>query len=289
MTTHEGPKNFELHGRSSVQFGEFRIGQHVIEDIAGVNGSVLAELSKVFDAQSESGGWTVEELGALIGKIGPAKTLQDNIPAISAVLPEADGKQLAIEWVKSTGLLEPVFRNFDNPQEALPGQFETAVITGGVRNWMMRRAKLLVETSEQTAVSEVLLVAGARQMGVSEGSDVTEGDTEATYMARVIRPMLEDAGLSVRMCTPETTNGEEIAAIVAQEVGAGNILVICNAGNWVQNGGQIRRAIGSDSVFVVSDKFPIAENNEPPSVAQNPFTALGIIARNLKELKTHQK
>lgn len=295
MANHEiskqGPQDFEVEADRGVKFGEFTVGDD-IRQIAGIKGSLLKELAEIFEGRPYEGDWTVDELGKLIGVVGSAKTLQDNIPAIKGLLPGEDGKKIAIEWVKQSGLLDPVFRNFENPHQALPEQFDTVVITGGVRNWMMRRAQLLIETAgtqESNWAKEVLLVAGTRQMKTVEGPDVIEDDTEATYMARVIVPMLEEAGLTVRLNTPDTASGNEIAKVVAEEVGGGNVLVACNAGNWVQNGGQIRRAMGGSQnrLFVVSDSFPVAENDEPPAVAQNPLTAVGIIARNLQELQRH--
>jgi hypothetical protein len=287
------PRGHEFDPTKLVEFNSFEIGEHDITQISGVEGkAILPQLAEIFGADPESGEWTVEELGKLISVIGQAKTLQDNIPAVSEVLPGRSGKELAIAWVKATGLLQPTFRNFENPDEQLPQNFDSAVVTGGVRNWMMRRANVLIaQTVDQTRVGEVVLVAGTRPMASGEGTDVVEGDTEATYMERVIQPLLEEAGLTVRLVTPDTSVGDEIAQVVAGEVAESeSVLVVCNAGNWIQNGGQIRRAIGGsdNKVFVVSDGFPVAENDEKPAVAQNPLTAIGIIARNLQELQRHR-
>lgn len=289
-----GPKNHELDPTQRVDFSQFTIGEHDITQLAGANGEpILPQLAEVFNTATESGEWTVDELGKLIAAIGPAKTLQDNIPAVGELLPGAGGKELAIEWVENSGLLAPVFRNFENPNELMPDFFDTAVITGGVRNWMVRRAQLLAELVESGQIKEfgeTLLVAGNREMKIAEGPDVIEGDTEASFMERVIKPMLEEAHLDVRISKPDTANGEEIAQVVATEASDGTVLVVCNAGNWVQNGGQIRRAIGGDAnrVYVVSDSFPVATNDEPPATHQNPLTAVGIIARNLQELQRHR-
>lgn len=273
-----------------IQFAEFDITQHTIDQIAGINGPIVDELAVAFGVEKPRTGWDVTSLKELITIIGPAKTLQDNIPAIEALLPEADDKQIAIEWIEQSGLLDAVFRNFDSPEQMLPRNFDTAVITGGVRNWMMRRAQVLIDTIQNgTTVSEIKLVAGTRQMRTAEGDDVIEGDTEASYMQRVIKPLLEaEVECRVAVVSTDTDKGNEIAEVVANETqDAASVLVACNAGNWIQNGGQIRRAIGDDRVFVVSNPFPIAKNNEPPALGQNYLTALGIIARNLQELARH--
>ena len=290
QNNHEQAPFHETDPTKLIPFNSFDINRHRIEQIAGIDGPIVDELAKVFGVEKPENGWDVASLGELISIVGPAKTLQDNIPAMEEILPGVDGKRFAIEWVKQSGLLEPAFRNYENPDRLVPHLFETAVITGGVRNWMMRRAKVLIETLQNgTEILEVNLVAGMREMRTAEGSDVLEGDTEASYMERVIKPLIESStNVTVDLSTPETTSGNEISAEVAKITkGAESVLVACNAGNWIQNAGQIRRAMDEDKnkVFVVSDTFPVAENDEPPAEAQNPLTAVGIIGRNLQELK----
>lgn len=297
MTQHEsykeGPTNFEQDPVAHVKFNEYAIGLHAVGNVAGIRAPIVDELSEVFAIEPGEEGWTTDNLGSLIAKIGPAKTLQDNIQATEEVLSISDGKDVAIAWVEASGLLEAVARNFEDPSAEMPTNFDSVVISGGVRNWMMRRANLLKEMIDQnTTVNEVVLAAGTRAMKTTEGPDVQEGDTEATYLEREIKPMLESVGLNVAMLAPDTEIGDEVASAVAEYVKAAQaVLVVCSAGNWIQNGGQIRRAIGGDinKVYVASDTFPVAKNDELPATHQNPFTALGIIARNLQELQRHAK
>lgn len=283
----EGPENQEFDPAISKKFGEISFGIDGPSIVAGTDGPLVDEMAAVFAAETTKDyEWNVDSLGDLIGAVGPAKTLQDNIPALAEQL-GMDGKELAIQWVEDSGLLEPVYRNFSNPEAAVPTTYDVAVITGGVRNWMQRRSVVLAETLEQTGtnVDTVLLAAGNRLMGPQEGDDLEEGDTEASYMKRVIAPQLEAAGLQVELLTPDTKDGNELAAQIAERIAGKQALLACNAGNWIQNGGQIARASGEpQNLTVVSDAFPVAKNNETPAVAQNPLTAVGIMARNLQEI-----
>lgn len=133
---------------------------------------------------------SVESLGGLIRVVGPAKLLQENIAGVQAALGTTeDAVSLAKDWVNRSGLLLPVDRSFVNPNVVIGSELGTAVITGGVRNWMMRRSLLLESiVLAAGAPARALLVAGNRIMGASEGDDVEGGMKESDYMNQVYPP-----------------------------------------------------------------------------------------------------
>jgi hypothetical protein len=100
-------------------------------------------------------------------------------------------------------------------------------------------------------------------------------------------PLLEAEGINCKTIFRDTESGSELADAIVRQLGPGNLLIICNAGNWIKNGGQIRRADKSQQlkIFVVSDSIPLAKNGEPPETHQNPLTAINQLARNLQELR----
>jgi hypothetical protein len=286
---------YNQNPRELIKFADYNIGINQIDEIRGIEDSLLDEISRVVGLAEPENGWNIDSLGELIGAIGKDKDLQNNIPEVEALMPGADGKEIAISFVEQSGLLEPVRRNFYNPQMEMPSEFDSGLVTGGVRNWMMRRANQLIKeiTENQVNLSQVVLASGQRPMGTKEGPDVIEGDTESSYMERVIKPKFDELGVDVKIVAPETKDGNELAQEIANSLaGSESILLACNAGNWVQNGGQIARAVGperANSIYVSGDEFPVAKNNEPPATHQNPLTALGVIARNLQEFKRHER
>lgn len=277
----------------SKNFSNFTLG----DSVYGIGDNVLQEIATAFeyDLTAEP---SVDNLGGLIGVVGPAKELQENIGEVQRRLgTNGDSLSLATDWVERSGLLIPVARSFTTPEYGIEDTiFDVAVITGGVRNWMMRRANRLVE--EKDKVSDVCLVAGNRVMKTSEGEDVKEGMTESDYMKDVISEVLKAAGLSVEIVRVESSVGNEVMARVAHEISStSTVLVSSNAGAWVQNSGQLRRALRDrhgnfdeegDRLFVISDEFSLGTGKEPVATHQNPYSALGQITRNAQEIVRHQ-
>ncbi len=264
----------------------YEIGSGVVPEIAQAFGHTLAT------QQYE------QDLGELIGVVGPAKELQENIGLVQERLGKDNrAVDIARGWVERSGLLTAVDRPYLHAGE-LPETYEIAVITGGVRNWMQRRANVLDNVSDAN-VNKVLLAAGNRTMKPVEGEDVEEGMTEADYMENVIAQPMADKGYGVDMLRVDSAIGNEVALAVAEYLGrlaGAKLLVLTNAGNWVQNAGQLRRAIRKEDsafdehgnqLFVVSDTFPLGTGVEPISTHQNPFSALGIILKNAQELVRH--
>jgi hypothetical protein len=271
-------------------------GDGVIEEIAAAFGHELTDTPNV------------DNLGELIGKVGPAKELQENIGRVQEVLgTDEDAVTIARGWVERSGLLVPVQRSYVR-DEAFSERVDWAIITGGVRNWMARRAFRLVELNDEVGVTEALLLAGNRPMKTTEGPDVEEGMTEADYMAEVILPNLtasgDARGIPTTLITADTGVGDEVMEKGAKEIARhgfadfdlenDRVAVVSNAGAWVQNAGQFRRAIkmavdphydrDGDRLFAVSDDFQLGTGTEPTSTHQNPFSATGQIVRNAQEL-----
>jgi hypothetical protein len=244
----------------------------------------------------------VNNLGGLISKVGPAKELRENIGRVQDVLgTDADALTIARGWAERSGLLIPVERLYLLNEGPANEGIDLAIISGGVRNWMLRRAMRLVALGAYRPIGAVLLAAGQRPMKTSEGPDVEEGMTEADYMRDVIAQEIGAIGTAVEVLSVATEDADNVMRAAANKahemVGLSYgtyISVVSNAGAWVQNAGQFLRAAMSsqrafnnwgDQLEVVSDAFPLGETGEEPtSTHQNPFSAAGQIARNLQEL-----
>lgn len=141
-------------------------------------------------------------------------------------------------------------------------------------------------------------------MKPGEGPDVEDGMTEADYMREVVLPSLLGKGFTAKVVEVDSGIGDEVmaegAASIAETADLTNedarLVVVSNAGAWVQNAGQIRRALRAiepsfdttgKQFSVISDSFPLGTGAEPTSTHQNPFTALGQIVRNAQELARH--
>lgn len=277
----------------SLTFANFRPG---VDSVYDIGGGVIREMADAF-GHILGDGPKVDTLGQLITAVGPLKTLQDNIGHVQEVLgTENDASNMVRNWVTRTGLLTPVERSFMTAE--VPTDVpELVVITGGVRNWMVRRADV---ARGLEPIGRILLVGGNRVMSAAEGPDVAPGMTEADYLERVVAPTFENATVA----SVESREASGVMAAAAQAItasGIRNVTVASNAGAWVQNAGQLRRALrgpafaygpGYDAdgteLFVVSDGFPLGTGDEPTATHQNPLTALGIIARNAQELTRHQ-
>lgn len=285
-------------------FDQFSLSDSVYDLGGGVLHEMAASTGHELTAEPDA-----DNLGGLISAIGPAKELQANIGRVQEVLgTDQDALELAREWVSRTGLLSPVERFFPDDRLLVNSTgYEVAVITGGVRNWMARRAIRLAQLSgSQEFIGTTLLVAGNRVMKTAEGPDVTEGMTEADYLDAVVKPQLGNIGLHSEVIRVDSVVGDDVMRAAAEAAAERNdlsdegnsVAIVSNAGAWVQNAGQFRRAMQSlvpvfdatsAQLLVVSDGFKLGETGaEPTSTHQNPFTALGQIARNAQELVRHQ-
>ena len=286
---------------SEVNFANFNPAEHSVYDVGE---GVIREMAGAFGYELTAEP-DVDNLGDLIGAVGPAKTLQDNIEKVQARLgTDQDAVNIARDWVERSGLLTPVERSFMNPELEVLKDIDVAVITGGVANWMHRRADALIQriNRDGTQIGKVILAAGNRKMPDSERDDVMGGETEYIYMGDIIKPKLGKAGVIVSSVigADSGVGGDVAEAFVEYGISskARNVLVVSNAGAWVQNAGQIKRAmmrrlqldeeLPDNELFVISDEFPLGTGVEPAATHQNPLSALGQIARNAQEFVRHQ-
>lgn len=287
-----------------VNYTPLRDSMESIYDIGKTTGSsgVIPEMAKAFGYELSDLPNT-DNLGELIAAVGPAKELQQNIDGVREALGTSqDAVEIARDWVERSGLLVPVERTFASGDTAPRVRYDLSIVTGGVRNWMHRRVDLLEQISSERAV----LIAGNRTMKPAEGPDVDEGMTEQDYMREVIAPRLIGRGVLTDLVEVGSTVGNEVMSEGARKVAdmvdlqdeTNSVIVASNAGAWVQNAGQMRRALQTvhpafdrrgDQLSVASDAFALGTGTEPTSTHQNPFSALGQIARNAQELVKHSR
>ncbi len=250
----------------------------------------------------------VKNLGGLIGAVGPAKELQSNIANIQAAIgSDKSAVEIARGWAIRTAFTQPVERYFGNAEEEIEkgSTIHLAIATGGVRNWMVRRMMRMTQLSGAYNIEQAVLLGGIRKMKPAEGKDVAEGMTESDYQQLVLRPQLENLGIEATHLRVESEVGDEIMAEGAKDIADMVdladpdcvIALVSNAGAWVQNAGQMRRALRTragvfDSnyrnLIAVGDGTKLGKTaKEPPSTHQSPFTTVAQIPRNLQEYARH--
>jgi hypothetical protein len=240
----------------------------------------------------------VQNLGGLIREVGPAKTLQDNISRVQERLGTSVGAvEVAQDWAERSGLLVPMSRMYMTAENFSESEaIDLAVVTSGVRNWMERRA----DQVKDRIPHRVLLAGGSRVMNPSEGPGVEAGMTEADYMRDVIAPRLGRQSIEQEVLAVDSEIGNEVMAAVAVRAGElvdlrhDRVALISNAPAGPQNGGQFLRAVqevaGSDvDIAIISDGFPIGDGTQPAATHQNPFSAVGQLARNLRGFTEHSR
>jgi hypothetical protein len=280
---------------SERDFSNYQLGDNPYELAAGL----LPDMARALDydlgvVPSE------DALSNFIGHIGPAKELQQNIGLVQERLAsDDDALTLAANWTERSGIVSPIHRSFKSTEVAVPSEFDTAVITGGVARWMLRRAAQLRDLSDVSELrfGEVLVGAGIREMKESEHSTVARLaelngrlPTEADFAEEVIVPHLQAAGLRARAVRFDTRVGDEVVKDLANTIqNRATVLVAANAPAALQTAGQLRVAMRDirpdfdtqgEQLFVSSDAIPVARHGESAATHQNPYTALGQIARN---------
>lgn len=286
--------NYELSEIAEHEFGVYQLADELIPEIA-------EELN--FDITGQP---VQDALGDFIGKFAPDKELQKNISLVQEQIPV----DVAADWVERSGVLEPVSRAFRDTTK-LPERVGMAVMTGGVANWMLRRAAVL-ERLDPTTIPRVWLVASDRKMSDGEHQLVrshrelfSEHEIETTeyrFMRKFVMTRLADAWFNVRDFHSEGhTQGSAIlddwvayADKVDNALRIKTILVPGNAPAVIQTAVTVREAIQkldplfdntpSPQLFMVSDTIPIARHGEGTATHQNPYSALGQILRNAKYL-----
>lgn len=235
-------------------------------------------------------------LGAFIAKVGPDRELQKNISAVKEALGENAVSQVA-DWIDESSILYPVARGFreDSP---IPEEIDAVVWSGGVANWILRRAAM-TQRLDPEKVRRVVLPFGTREMKPGEHQLVKtfekrEGKlpTEADFVKRFVRPSLEIAGFSPEIIDTGEDRGDDVLPALFEQspdLLDGNILVVSNAPNAIQAAGQLRVAAKmfdsnfdarGDQLYMQSDGVPLARRGEAAATHQNPMTALGQLNRN---------
>jgi hypothetical protein len=273
--------------------------------VRAANFTVIAENPKTSSSEQKpfvlSAVADEENLGQLVGLLGPAKELQQNIKLVEQALGEGAPDQIA-DWVEESGIMAPVERGFMTPRTVAEGEGADRPVLyfgGGVANWQLRRVGV-AERFDPAVVSRIVLGFGTREMKPGEHQLVAtyanrhEGKlpTEAAFAHEFIVPRLSLAGFKVEVPEIDSNNGDTILdALVEQDPSLldEHIIVVANAPNAIQAAGQLRIAARKvDSSFdstgeqlsVVSDSFPLARHGEAPKTHQNPKTALAQLARN---------
>lgn len=256
-----------------------------------------------------------QTLKRFITEVAPARYLQDNIGLVQRRLDTYDEPvTIAADWVERSGVLLPMSRSFATP-EALPEQSITDVaFMGGAARHMLRRGQTAEQYLDGKKGATLVVAAGAREMDVAEHElvpfymDTHDGaaPTEADFAERFVMPrfagnlalMGKDGAERSYMIRVASKAGRDVAAaLAAKELeinGMAPTLIIGNAPSTIESVAQYRRARGDgfdrgdrlgQDVFVLSDGIAVARQGEGPATHQNPYTALGQIARNAMYLQ----
>lgn len=239
-----------------------------------------------------------ENIGSLIGKVGPDKELQQNIGAVREAL-GPDAKDQIADWIEKSGILFPVERGFADPT-SLPEETDAIVWGGGVANWILRRAAL-TQRFDPDKVGRVVLPFGNRVMKPTEhqlvktfAKEKGRPPKEYEFGRAYVLGSLMTAGFTPKpkIIPVGDGNGDRVLDALFErepQLLDGTITVMGNAPNTIQAAGQLRLAArradpGFDStgeqLFMASDSVPVARRGEAAKTHQNPETALGQLVRN---------
>ena len=276
------------------ELGKTKTYQGVLPDMAGTFGVALSpELP-------------IDQVRGLIGVTGKQAELQKNIAQVQAALGTGqDAATVARQWVYRSGVLTPVGRSY------MTGEFYTndadiAVTYGGVGRWMLRRQRVIARLHRAHGLAKALLLGGNRVIGETELNPELAvkyaGRTEAEFLEEYVAQHLRQLGVAAHVVAVDAKDGSEVlqrglaAASNKDIIGPSmKVAVAANAGVWQQIGGQYRQAgiavfgqgydQSGDQVAVVSDHITLGTGNELASVAQNPFSAVGLIWRGVLAMR----
>ena len=278
-----------MSNREILTFGKFGLHDCVMQ----IGGGILPEMVERANVALSTEP-TVEEMGELIGVYAPNKLLQDNISGTVGIFhSREEALTTTRDWAIRSRLLDPFIGAYMNPSLAVPDHFDTAVITGGVANWELRRLSSLGTCGK--GIGRIILAGSARIMSVVESNKVRPGMTEIDFLTQYGQEMLGTKDAKLVIHTTDSTNGEDVATEVAQKyyLGGDTTILFSNAGAWMQNAGQLQRAIraaGSNRpLFVWSDGFKLGvDGTEDKATFQNPLTTPGMILRGIQEFIRHK-
>ena len=303
---------------TNTSFRNFSVEQNVYD----LSNGLIPEMAQAFGHELTDEP-DVENLGQLIGAVAPQKELQQNIELVQERLgTDTDALSLVQDWSKRSGLLMPTLRTLETITPISPvvadgetevrygtSNVDVAIVTGGIRNWMARRAMRLAQFSGNFSIDTAVLIGGSREMKQTEGPEVEEGMTEGDYLEKVISPQLGNLGIKNECIHVDSKVGDEVMREGAKTMldiveSPNSIAVISNAGAWIQNAGQMRRGLidalgassdGDDEVapfgnlLVSSDGVRLGTGVEPTVTHQNPYTFIGNIPRSAQEIVRQQQ
>lgn len=277
----------------------YDIGKGLEPDDIGVLPEIAeafqAELSEIPDAQN---------LGQLVGAVGPAKTLRDNETGVETTLAKAP-IEISRDWVVRSGIMRPLDRGLWDAETPAPAD-SVKIGQGAVMNWQDRFATVM----ESVAPSEVVLISGNRRMDTK--TEIREANigifrletgrvpTEAEYAERFIAPRLRKVGHTVTELAFNTKDGAEIIRGMFEE--KPELLERQLTAVRVANAGlplalQIRRVAreikpdfddeANPQMFAMTDEIHLAENKAETKDAKNnqsPVSALRQAVVVAKEL-----
>ncbi len=272
---------------------------HSPNGVYGLADGLLPEMAEAtgYDLEATP---TTEAIQGFIRHIGPAKTLQDNIGLVQEHLAtNSDAVTIASNWAERSGSLQEMHGGFADPEIPYPSSLKVAVFNTAVGRWQERRAKKVLELVERGVdIRHVAIFAGNRAMTEVEHPEVSEiakrdGDlpTEARFAELYTAEMLRSAGVDTNVISVDSSVGDEIfkeGLTLNEWLFNYQVLAVGNAPSTVQVAGQYRKAARSieswdnsgRQLFMAGDSIPVARHGEGPATHQNPFTALGQIARN---------
>lgn len=274
--------------------------QHNLAALPEVGEGVVREMAAAFGHDLITGSSVVENYGRLIGTVGAHQELQRNIGAVQEMLgTDQDAVDLARSWVNRSGLLVPLPERSFIAEVHAPEVYDAAVVTGAVRNWMEWRKQALLDRSPDQ-LGSVWLVAGVREMKVSEGPEVTPGMTEAAYMERHVLPELLDHGFDAQLRVVHSTKGSEVMSKAADLLAPDDsVLYVGSAGQAYLGASELRTAMrrshqefdkDGDQLFMTSNTYvELGTGAEPTATHQNPFSALGMVVRDLRAYAQHMR
>jgi hypothetical protein len=179
-----------------------------------------------------------------------------------------------------------------------PGAIEGVVLAGGSRV-MKSDEHVLVDEVRDRAMGEYDSSMGDSEDPVGDSYELAQGKpTEYDFLKHYVHRRLLIAGFDarrIRTVMATSDNGDKVLDDMFEEgrIGNNTILVPVNAPNSVQAAGQLRQAArrympgfddDGDKIFMVSDSYPLARKGQHKSTHQDPFSALGQIARNAQQL-----
>ncbi len=197
---------------SARNFNNFHLGDDVYE----LAGGLVHDLAEKAGLEPYVGPHS-EVLGELVGILGKNKVLRENEPVDFLT-----NRQMA-GHVDRSGVLLPMDRSLHTPYIQV-AEGTPRLVTGGVPNWQIRTADLLVsKAAELTSPTAVYMAVGNRPMDKPNETghpkvkqfveDYGHFPKESQFAEEFVFPRLTEAGYAVFFEPYEASDGEEIARL----------------------------------------------------------------------------